>query len=149
MAFEAGFASFDAMRAAMTARALEHRTTREAPVFSRYMTKKLNVTLPVEDLHLWLDLAAARERHAFVDAYRGHEPETEQARREIEITLHELCADTGYKATIYKGASSGLYVWQIRRHKYPGMAKRREKLRRDLASGQLSADAIAFVPRPD
>lgn len=149
MGFESGFESFDAMRAALTARQLEHRPTRQPPSFSRYMTKKLNVTLPVEDLHLWLDLAAARARYAFVDAYRGHEPSTEEERREIEITLHELCADTGYKATIYKGESSGLYVWQIKRHKYPSSAKRRDKLRRDLASGQLSADAVAFVARPE
>lgn len=149
MAFESGFESFDAMRAALAARQMEYHPNRQPPTLSRYMTKKLNVTLPAEDLNLWLDLAKARARHAFVDAYRGYEPVTEEERREIEITLHELCADTGYKATIYKGETSGLYVWQIKRHKYPSSAKRREKLRRDLAAGELSADAIAFVARPE
>ena len=149
MALESGFESFDAMRAALAARQLEYRPNRQPPSFSRYMTKKLNVALPVEDLLLWLDLAAARARHAFVDAYRGSEPQTEDERREIEITLHELCADTGYKASVYRGETSGLYVWQIKRHKYPSSAKRREKLRRDLAAGQLSADAAAFVARAD
>ncbi len=149
MSVEYGFASFDAMRAALSERILEARPTRQAPSFSHYMTKKLNVTLPTDDLRLWLELAAARERNAFVEAYYGHEPENEQERREIEITLHELCADTGYKATIYKGATSGLSIWQIKRHKYTSSAKRREKLRRDLATGQLTADAVAFVARPD
>ena len=140
---------FDAMRAALAAYNPLPPSNRRAPPLSRYMAKKLIVTLPSEDLELWLALATARERHAFVDAFHGEEPQTDQERREIEITLHELCADTGYKASIYKGEVSGLYVWQIRRHKYPSSAKRREKLRRDLASGQLTADAAAFVARPE
>jgi hypothetical protein len=149
MAVESEFESLDAMRAALIERELKKRPTRLAPSLSRYMTKKLTVTLPVDDLQLWLDLASARERHAFVEAYRGYEPATEQERREIEITLHELCADTGYKATIYKGNVSGLYIWQIKRHKYSGSAKRREKLRRDLASGNLTADAVAYGARAE
>lgn len=140
---------FDAMRAALKAYNPLPPSTRRAPPFCRYMAKKLNVILPTEDLKLWLALATARERHVFVDAYHGYEPQSEQEFREIEITLHELCADTGYKATFYKGVTSGLYVMQIKRHKYPSSAKRREKLRRDLASGQLTADAAAFVARPE
>lgn len=145
MSFQSGFENFDIMRSALVERQFESRLDRQPPSFSLYLTKKLNVTLPAEDLNLWLDLATARARHAFVNAYRGHEPVTEEERREIEITLHELCADTGYKAMIYKGQTSGLYIWQIKRHKYPASAKRREKLRRDIATGNFSAGAIAFV----
>lgn len=140
---------FDAMRAALKAYNPLPSLRRRAPPFSRYLAKKLNVILPPDDLSLWLALATARERHGFVDAFHGYEPETEQEFREIEITLHELCADTGYKASFYRGATSGLYIMQIKRHKYPSAAKRREKLRRELASGQLTADAQAFVARPD
>lgn len=147
MAYQTGGDGFDAMRAALEAYDPLPPLNRRPPSLSRYMAKKLNVLLPKEDLDLWLALAAARARHAFVDAYHGYEPETDEERREIEIALHELCADTGYKATIYKGETSGLYVWQLKRYKYTAASKRRTALRRELAAGTLSADAAAYVAR--
>lgn len=134
------FDGFDAMQAALRAYDPLPPLNRRPPALSRYMAKKLNVLLPQNDLDLWLALATKREHHAFVDAYYGYEPESDAERREIEAALHELCAETGYKAAIYVGAKSGLYVWQIKRHKYTAAAKRREKLRRDLASGHLQRD---------
>ena len=74
-----------------------------------------------------------------MDVYHGYEPTTEDERQDLEMTLHELCAETGYKALIYKGATSGLYVMQIKRHKYTNMSKSRTALRRELAAGSLSA----------
>lgn len=140
---------FDAMRAALRAYDPLPPMNRRPPSFCHYLAKKLNVTLPKSDLDLWLALASARARHAFVDAYHGHEPTTDEERREIEITVHELCADTGYKASIYKGATTGLYVLQIKRHKYTNLAKRRTALKRELAAGELSADSAAFIARPE
>ena len=124
----------DVMRAALAAYRPLPFMTRRPPTFSRYMTKKLKVVLPDEDLQLWLRLSVARGWHVFYDAFHGDEPATQAERNEIETILHELCAATGYKATIYKGAVSGLYLWQISRHKYASMAKRRAKLLRELAA---------------
>lgn len=140
---------FDAMRAALEAYDPLPPLNRRPPALSRYMAKKLNVLLPKEDLELWLALATARGRHAFVDAYNGVEPETDEERREIEIALHELCADTGYKATIYKGETSGLCIWHIKRYKYQNASKRRNTLRRELAAGTLTADTIAFFAQTE
>lgn len=148
MAFGSGVERHDAMRMALMERDLQVPRARQAPLFSHYIAKKLNVVLPIDDLQLWLDLAAARRRRAFLEVYRGREPTTERERSEIETTLHELCADTGYKATIYKGSVSGLYIWQIRRYKYPSAAKRRETLRRKLNSGEVTAEMIASAVRP-
>lgn len=148
MAYPESGDSFDAMRAALKAYNPLPPFNRRPPQYSHYLAKKLNVTLPKTDLDLWLELAAARGRHLFVDTYHGYEPTSEDERQQVELALNELCAETGYKAEFYKGVTSGLYIVQIKRHKYTNMSKQRAALRRELAAARLLSESADDIAEP-